>query len=332
MTAPAAGQNASAGAGEPPVARLAQADAPRGARPGSQRAGRPPAAPEVTERFSRTVRLGAKEGFELATGVGQVVVTGTSGDDVRIDAVKRVRNANSDAGRALLQSVNIRITERGGLIEALTEFSGRREPVFVDYAVSLPTRASVSIKTIGGVIRVTNVKGELRAEAASGDIVLSSVGSIRRAKTLAGNVTISDTEGDEVIAETTVGTLQLRNVNARTVELGTVSGNMVVTDAQCERCTLKTLSGNIEFVGPLTRGGRYELQSNSGNIRLVPTGAPNFDLEARTFGGQLLTEFELKPDTTSPARQGTLRGSYGEEAGAILSLASFSGNVSIVRK
>jgi DUF4097 and DUF4098 domain-containing protein YvlB len=227
----------------------------------------------------------------------------------------------------MLQSVQIRITDRGGIIEALSEFTGRGA-VFVDYNVSLPTRASVTLKTFGGDIRISNVRGELRVETANGNVTLASVGRIRRARTIVGSMTITDAEGDEVNAETTAGALQVRNVRADTMELGTISGNLTVADSRCERCTFKTISGNIEFTGPLTRGGRYDFQSTKGNVRLVPTGPVSFDLEARTFQGRPQSDYPLKAMT---AREGTLRGSYGDEGGAVVSITSFSGTVAVVR-
>jgi hypothetical protein len=313
---------------------LAQADGVPGRAGGQRRGPGRGMPPEVTEKGTRSVRLGAKEGFELATGVGDITITGVPGDMVTIDTVKRVRHQDRDAGRAILSSITIRIIERGGLVEALTEVSGRgRQEVFVDYSVSLPTRASISLKTFGGTVRITNVKGEIRAEAPSGDMILSSVGRVRKAKTFGGNMTITDAEGEEVIAETLGGTLVARNLKARTIELGTFTGDMLVTDALCERCALKSVSGDIEFAGPLTMGGRYELQSNSGDVRLIPSGKPSFDLEARSIGGRLHSDFQpLKPNPTAPPQRGILRGSYGEGGGAILSLTSFTGNVSVIRR
>ena len=331
-TSSGAQETAQGAAHAPRMARLVQIDGARAQGRAPARGARPPLGPEVTESFSRTVKLGSKNGFELATGLGQVTITGTSGDDVRIEAVKRVRHQNADAGRALLQRVAVRISERGGLVEALTEITRAGQPVFVDYTISLPSRAAVGVKTFGGDIRVTNVKGELRIEAAGGNITLSSVGAIRKAKTLVGTVTITDAEGDDINAETTSGTLQVRNVRAESIELGAVTGNIIVSDVRCDRCTMKTISGNIEFTGPLVPGGRYDMQSNSGNVRLVPTGPASFDIEARTYGGKINSEFPLTASPGNPSREGILRGSYGDESGAILSLTSFTGSVTVARK
>lgn len=327
MAAPVSANGAPAWADA--AAPQADGGQPPGPAPGrgGPRGQRPPLAPEVTETVTRTVKLGPRNVFELATGVGQITLNGTSGDDIRIEAIKRVRHPNPETARGMLANLGVRITERGGLVEAVTEGRGS-----VDYTISLPMRASVGVKAIGGDIRITNVKGELRVETTNGRVTMSGVGSVRKAKTFAGDVTISDADGEEINADTPGGTLQLRNSRARSVELGSVSGNVFVVDTRCDRCAVKTIKGNVEFVGPLTRNGRYELQSNDGNVRLVPTGNVSFDLEARTFGGKITSEFRLTPDTTAPAREGILRGSYGAEGGAILSLTSFSGNVSIARK
>src|SRR4051812_14631979 len=53
-------------------------------------------APEVTERFSRTVRLGRDGTFDISNLAGTIVVTGGGGNDVTIDAIKRTRSRNEE--------------------------------------------------------------------------------------------------------------------------------------------------------------------------------------------------------------------------------------------
>ena len=126
---------------------------------------------------------------------------------------------------------------------------------------------------------MSNLKGELRAEAFFGDMVLSSVSRVRRAKTYTGNLTITGAEGEEVTAESAVA-LNMKNIRARTVETRTIAGPSTAIDVDCDRCSLTSVSGDIEFIGALRRNARYELTSSSGNIRLVPDGVVGFDLEA----------------------------------------------------
>ena len=217
-------------------------------------------------------------------------------------------------------------------MEVLTEVpSGRTPPIVVDYEVSLPMAASVSLRTFRGVVRVANVKGELRAESFGGDMSLSSVGRVRNAKAFQGNLTISGAEGDEVSADTLGGALQVRNISARTMELRSVGGAILIADAQCDRCTVNSVGGNIEFEGALRPNGRYNLNSQSGDIRLVTPGTVGFNLEAMTSGVKR-SDFPLRQTGGSaPSGGRILRGSYGDGS-AILSLRSFTGNVSVVKK
>ena len=195
----------------------------------------------------------------------------------------------------------------------------------------LPATADITLRTLRGVIRVDNVKGELRAESFGGDMTLSSVGTVKNAKAFQGNLTISGAEGDELNGSILEGTLQVRNVNARTMELRSVGGHILLADVQCDRCTVNSVGGNIEFAGVLRRDARYNLNSNSGDIRLVTPGNIGFNLEAMT-GGNIRSEFALRPASGLPPASGRiLRGSYGDGS-AILSLRSFTGAVSVVRK
>jgi hypothetical protein len=289
-------------------------------------------APWVHESFQRNVELGASAMVEISGAYGDIRVTGGDAGTVRIAAAKRVREPNRDAARALLQNVNVRITERGGGVEVFTELpEGKNPPILVDYDITVPMAASVTVRSLGGTMRVANIKGEVRAEAVAGHILLTSVARVRHAKAFTGNLVISGAEGDEVNADTLGGTMQLRNVRARTVELRTVSGVMELNDIDCERCTIASVSGSIDFASTLRRNARYSITTNSGGIRFVPDGTIGFDLEART-GGALRSDYQLKQSSSpSPQVKGSvLQGTYGDGS-AILSLRSFTGSITIVK-
>jgi len=281
--------------------------------------------------FQKSVDLGARGTLDVSNSPGEIRVRGTDGNVVRITATKRVKESNRDAARALMPNIVIRVTERGGGIEVFTELpSGKNPPILVDYDIFVPMSASVSLKSTGSIF-VSNLKGELRAEAFAGHMVLSSVSRVRRAKTYGGDLAITGAEGEEVTADVG-GALNMKNVRARTVETRTIAGPSTAIDVECERCSLTSVSGDIDFVGALRRNARYDITTNSGNIRLVPDGIVGFDLEATT-GGTLRSDYALKPTApTSPASGGRfLRGAYGDGS-AILSLKSFTGSVTVAKQ
>jgi hypothetical protein len=282
--------------------------------------------------FQKTVDLGSRGTIDLSNTVGQVRISGTQGNSVRITATKRVQQTDPDAARALMTNIIIRVTERGGGVEVFTELPTTKTPVptLVDYDIAVPMSASVSLHNQGNVF-IANVKGELRAEAFSGDMVLTGVSRVRRAKTFSGSLFINGAEGEEVSAEV-AGTLRMSNVHARNVETRTIAGVTTAFDVDCERCTFTSVSGDIDLIGPLRRNARYDISTNSGNIRVViPDGPVGFDLEATTVA-TLRSDFTLKPTTPSSPASGNrfLRGSYGDGS-AILSLRSFTGNVTVAK-
>jgi hypothetical protein len=287
----------------------------------------------TTSAFTRTLPIGTRNTFELNNVVGSIVITGAPGSsEVRIAATRKTMMANKDAANAVLQRVVHTITQRGGGVEVLTSLpDGVKEPIFVDYEIMLPASAAVSVRSWGGGLRVSNVGGEIRAELnGGGDIAIMNARRIGQAKALLGNVSVVGMDGDELNAETIGGTLQVRNITAQTIELRSIHGAIVVNNATCDRCTMSSVSGNIDISGPLRLDSRLTVNSNTGNIRLAPTGAVRFNLEALTTGVKQ-SDYPLVNKRSNEPRT-ILRGVYGEDEGStIISLRSFSGNIHVAR-
>ena len=139
---------------------------------------------------------------------------------------------------------------------------------------------------------------------------------------------------------TVSGTVIATGLKVRALDAGSVSGNVQLSSLQVERLTAKTVNGDIEFDGSLARGGRYEFNAHSGNVRLVLANATGFDLDASTFSGSIRSDF---PVTLRSTRATTTRAAAAASAiapsaarsatrSAILSIRSFSGTVVITKK
>jgi DUF4097 and DUF4098 domain-containing protein YvlB len=294
--------------------------------------------PEYTENFSRTVRLGRNGTFDLQNVAGDISVTGGGGDDVRIEAVKRVRHPNETEGKALLSEIEIQVIERSGRVEVRTEYPRRRNwSGGVDFTVSVPRDASVSLRSVSGTVKVSNVNGELRAETVSGDIVATATRKLRTAKTVSGDVEISEAEAEELSVGSVSGDVVVNRLKASGIDGQTVSGDMRLTDTEIDHATLRSVSGDIDYTGRLLRNGRYQMQSHSGDIRITPGDARGFALEGTTFSGDVRSDYALTLQTApgnsfSPGgRNRSVRGSFGD-ASATLTLQSFSGDIVIVKR
>ena len=292
--------------------------------------------PEYTDRITRTLRLGKNGTFDLQNVSGDVVVTGGGGNDVRIEAIKRVRHPNESEARALLQAIDVRMEERNGNVEVRTDYPRRNWSGGVDFTVTLPRDANVILRSVSGDLRVSSLNGDLRAETSSGDLVATSLRRIRQAKTISGDVEISGTESDDVAAATISGTLVAKGIKARSVDLQSVSGDLRISDVESDRTFVKSISGSIDFSGQLARNGRYEFQSHSGDVRVSPLGSQGFTLEASTFSGDLRSDYQLTlqgnpPNNLRGPNRRPVRATFGD-GGAVLSLQSFSGNITVVKR
>jgi DUF4097 and DUF4098 domain-containing protein YvlB len=297
--------------------------------------------PEQTDRIVQTVKVGRGGTLDLSNISGDVRVTGTGGDEIVIEAVKRVRHRDPDQARRLLQELRVDIGTVGDRVEIRTTYprrggGERGVSARVDYTISVPAGAAVSVKTISGDASVTKVTGEVRAETVSGDVSVSATPNLAQAKTVSGDVTARDVAGAANLTLGTVsGSVIASGLKARSLECGSVSGDIQLSGVEVERLIAKSVSGSIEFGAALVRGGRYDFGSHSGDIRIALGSQTGFELDASTFSGSVRSDVPvtMRADNGGDRRGSTrtIRGSFGD-ASALLSIKTFSGTVVITKK
>lgn len=288
--------------------------------------------PEVTEAFSRTVRLPRNGTFDLQNFAGDITLTGSGGDDVRIEAVKRVRGRAGSDPQALLAEMTIAVVERGDRVEVRPASPRRRGwPGAVDFAITVPAGAHVSIRSASGRVHVTHVNGDLQIQTVSGDIVAADVRRLQRVRTVSGGIDLRRAQGLEVSGGTVSGLVSIGGLDARGLDLQSVSGDLRVTGASVERVFVRSVNGDIEFTGALSSAGRYELRTHGGDIRVTPSGG--FTLDAATVTGDVRSDVALTVDRLGPPPPGRgagqarrLIGKAGG-GGAVVDIRSFSGDI-----
>jgi Putative adhesin len=299
--------------------------------------------PEQTEHFSRKVKMGRDGRVSIANIAGDIVVTGVtggSGDEVSIEATKRTRGDKSEFG-----NVQITVDEHAGRVDVRTEHTGHLDHVSVDYIVTVPASASVDLHSVSGSLRISGVQGAARLETVSGTVTASSTPRIEVAKSVSGNVDVSGSSSDGDLAASSVsGNVHIKGVKARSIRLGAVSGDIGVSDAACDRVDMKSLSGSVEYAGMLAKGGRYDLTSHSGAVRMILSGVLGFELDASTFSGSINSELPLTiggdpgangANAANGRRRGvssrSMHATFGNGS-AVLTLRTFSGSIVITKR
>jgi len=305
--------------------------------------------PMASEFFSWAGKIGRQGALNLVNVSGNVTVTSGGGEDVRIEATKRVWDSTDAAAKAALADVGIQVTERPNGVDVRTALP-RPTPLDaeVDFKITVPAGASVSVRSGSGDVTVTGVRGELRVEALSGGITATSVGQVRSLRTLSGPVQLENAESSDLTVSTLGGPVTIRQLRARSADLRTIGGDLIVSDSEAERVSAQSLTGRIELTGRLARNGRYSLQSQSGDVRLA-SADDDFEVEAATVNGTVRSEFPITLDerreTPAPrsrlgraGRDGRgagsarlLRGLSGD-GGPLVTLRSFSGDIAIARR
>jgi hypothetical protein len=241
---------------------------------------------EQIERTTRTLKIGADGVLGLGNIAGDIVVTRGGGSDATVEIVKTARGRDVNDAREQLQLVQVEVTERGGRADVRTRYPGNQErrngnrrnfSVSVAYNVTTPAGTRLSIESISGNVKVSDIKGDVSANTVSGDVRISGAARISAAKTISGVVEIVDAQSDGALESGSVsGDVLLRRVTARRVNAASVSGSIKLEEVQSDRVSASTTSGGVSFGGPLARSGRYELNSFSGEIRVLLSGSTGF--------------------------------------------------------
>jgi DUF4097 and DUF4098 domain-containing protein YvlB len=301
---------------------------------------------QQTEKFSKTVPLPKGGSLDLSNISGDIAITGGAGDQVVIDAVKRGKTAED------LKLVQIEVIAGASRVEVRTQYPRERRNVnvSVDFTVTVPRGANVTVRTVSGDLKLASIDGSLMADSVSGDVTVKSAGLLESARTVSGNVLVESASSDGDISFASVsGDVSLKAVKARGIEANSVSGGVDLGDVTCSRAKAKSVSGDIVFAGALAKGGRYSLQSHSGDVAVYTDGKSGFELTAGTFSGDVSSDLKLvstfggepaagtPPPDAPPGRHPgrgpgqRVRGTFGD-GGAFLEMNTFSGDVMVVNK
>lgn len=294
---------------------------------------------KADDRQTRPLAIGASGTIELHNLSGDITVMAGGGRDASIELVRHSRGRSDADARTGLDRVKVDTQVTGTRAIVKVDYPSERQSnysVSVDMIVTAPAGTSVIVKSVSADVKVTGIKGELGITTISGGITLSNVGVVTEAKTASGDVSVTGASTDGTLEVGTLsGDVTLRQVKARRINASTVSGSVGAHDVTCESATLSTMSGDAIFVGEISRNGRYELTSHSGDVQFSPAGSVGYALTATSFGGDISSSISIQGDNNanSRTRRRAISGKVGDGS-ATVKLQTFNGDITIgaVRK
>jgi DUF4097 and DUF4098 domain-containing protein YvlB len=292
---------------------------------------------EQIDKQTNKIALGTNGSLELKNISGDIIVTAGNGREVTMDITRRSRGRTDADAKLGLEQVKVEVDHRGDRANVETRYpeqQGRQRlpySVSVAYVISAPAGTRMNITNISGDVTVKGMTGDLSLDVVSGDIQIISSTRVMNVKSISGDTLLADVQNDAVLTVGSVsGDLTLQRVKVRRLAVNVISGDVVATDVTADGVELRSMSGSVEYSGPLTRSGRYDLQAHSGDVRLVITGNVGFDLRAETFSGRIQSDAGIDLKNSTNTRR-SLRGTVGDGS-AVVVATTFSGNVIVSRR
>ena len=285
------------------------------------------------ERVSHTFDVGDDGELSLSNISGDIRVEATSGGQIVLEAIKQLHGrANSD----LLDAVRIDISHTGDRVRVETRYPHDRDHhhgrggVSVDYRVQVPAGTEVELSSVSGDILLRGVSGETSVQSVSGSVDVQDAPNLVRAKSVSGDVDVRAARSDDDLEIASVsGEVTIDDVQAEELDIASVSGDVTMDDVECEQGEFDSVSGDIRYRGRIVSGGRYEFKSHSGDVVLTINDDVGFELEARTFSGDVESEFAMT--VSSRGRRGQSIDAVVGDGSAVIEATTFSGDV-VLRK
>jgi DUF4097 and DUF4098 domain-containing protein YvlB len=264
---------------------------------------------DTSPHSDQTVSVNRGARLLIHNMAGEVVIHTWEKDALRVQARHSAR-----------VKVNIRQTEAGVTVRA----DASNGPAgSVDYDITAPAWMPVKVEGTYAFVQVDGAQNEVSAETVRGDIMIKGGSGFVTAKTIEGEVIVENAKGrinassvnekititgssGDIVAETTNGSITLTKVDAKSVDVATVNGNII-------------------YDGVAVDGGRYSFVTHNGNITMGVPATTNATFTVRTYNGAFRPELPVK--TTEEVRRGRRAVFTLGTGSAQVELESFGGTI-----
>ena len=240
--------------------------------------------------------------------IGDITVEAASGREASVTAVKR------EGRRGDPEDVEIRRLEDDDGVTFCVVYphhdddgdcdmdSRRRHNNRWDDHNQNDTEVNFTVRVPAGV--------KLAATTVTGDVVARGLRADTEARSVSGDVRITDVE-------------------ATLVEAGSVSGNIELNRVNAEEVGAETVSGDVDFSGEIRPRGNYDLKTLSGDVVLMIPRNSGAEITGATFSGDFHSAFPITTRSSSRyTRRQRINGTIGDGS-ARIRVESFSGDVDL---
>jgi DUF4097 and DUF4098 domain-containing protein YvlB len=250
--------------------------------------------------------VGVKSTVSIINQYGPVSIKPSTGNFVVVSATTYSDKVEVDQS----QSGN-RVDVQSHLLPGATAENSR-----VDYEVTVPADASVTLESMTGPLRAEKLHGDVEAEGANASIEVREISNSHvHVKTMNGAVTLTD-------------------IHDGHVEIDSVSGDVTLKSVTGPLVRVSSTSGRIVYDGDFGYAGEYRFNSHSGNIDATIPQDASVDVKAQSVRGQVQDDVPLQPKshTSFLVKQGSSFAGTINKAASSVWLRTFSGKIHLKKR
>jgi hypothetical protein len=272
----------------------------------------------ASSRIERTLKLDPNGRFVLESDVGSVTLAGTSSSGARVvitsdrDDLEGLYNIDFEANPGSA-SVTVRRKDHFGWSEHAS----------VHFEIEVPSRTQTEIRTGGGSIRLSNLRGDSELKTSGGSIDVSGLNGRLDARTSGGSIHLQEVDGDARL-DTSGGKIDVASLDGSLT--AHTSGGPIHIDRVTGYVEARTSGGpiSVNFGRGNTRGG--VLETSGGSIEAQLDRSANLEIDASTSGGSVTSDLPIR--VVGKISSSSLHGSLGS-GGETLRLHTSGGSIHI---
>jgi hypothetical protein len=273
---------------------------------------------KADSRVEKNLKLEPKGRFVLDSDVGSVTLTGSSSSGARV-----VITSDRNDFEALY---HISFEENPGSASVIVrrkDHFGWSEHISVHFDVEVPSQTQTEIRTGGGSVKLSNLRGDSELRTSGGTIDVSGLSGRLDAKTSGGSIHLQEVDGDAHV-DTSGGKIDVASLDGSLT--AHTSGGPIRVDRVTGYVEAKTSGGpiSVNFGRGNARGG--VLETSGGSIEAQLDRSANLDIDASTSGGSVTSDLPIR--VVGKISSSSLHGSLGS-GGETLRLHTSGGSIHI---
>lgn len=268
----------------------------------------------------------AAQGFNTDTTIA--VTPGTrlnvenQGGDITVKTWDR-NQVRVQASHSRRTHIDVRLV---GAVLSLEAEADRGPANMVDYEITVPAWMALNLEGMYATVNVKGSRGSIAVETLDGDITVDGGAESVKLASVQGRIMLTKARGRielNTVSESIEASGLVGDILAETV-----SGDIVIARSDARSIEMQTVSGELIYDGKIVDGGRYSLLTHSGNIAVSVLEGTNAAIATAVGSGDVRATFPLPASERPSRRRQTFRLGSGS---ATVELETFSGSISLMR-